>query len=429
MAFPPTPPAVLFAQENVIYFEFDTTSCVGAKDFQAFYTIPGSGTLNQATEDKTSTKNAPGGGKLLRFSFLTAPSTDYDFFSRAVYSSKVANSAFTRQRSNGLNPPPALATINLYADDSSFSARTVDVAPGGLNIFALFKAVGEDQYESQPVVYTANEAFKIKLDFLTPVTEFQYFLQTRNADGITNGEVVKIKTQAVGCPVGQPVLLQYPFFPVYQQIVGNPARASLTILSSFADVDGDNLECFGSLIDLATGQEILSTINQQNNDTKRSLHTFNDLNFGARYSLSSVVRNPLGIQGSTNSFQATTVINPFNPTTPTPGFTGIVSYTEKIQVSGLSNESFTPGLTIEVSLDREFTPAGIENFAYTRLEMNPSIIVSVDDLPLGQIRFVRSRLFSPARNSIRYSNVYEWDGVGAKKPLQVIDVPEVVDVK
>jgi hypothetical protein len=412
----PSPPAVLFAQENQIYFEFDTSGCVGAKDFQAFYTILGSGTLNQATQDKSSTKNAPGGGKLLRFFFLTAPSTDYNLFSRAIYSSKVENSAVISQRSNGPNAPPALPTVNSYSDDSSFSATTVDDPPPGLTIFALFKAVGEDQYESQPVAYTPNLILKITLSFLTPLTQFQYFLQTRNADGITNGPVTTITTQAVGCPIGQPTLVANNGRPFYQQIVGNPAKASLTFFSSFADVDGDNLQCIGRLI-TPTGQEIFSTINLQNNVSKRALHSFNDLNFDTIYTAGCVIQNAFGDQDSSNTPDFTTIVNPFNPLTPTPGFTGIVTLTEKIQVSGLSNESFAPGieLTIEVSPDREFTPFTIEDYTYTRLVVNPSIIISDDDLPLGQIRFVRSRIFFPARNSIRYSNVYEWDGVGAKK--------------
>jgi len=280
----------------------------------------------------------------------------------------------------------------------------------------LYKVIGALQYIEQAVQYNPVGETQIVIPGLIPDTDYQFFLKTQNAQGITNGPLNDVHTQRAGCPTGQPVLLvDAPFSTPYRSVDPN-GRASLTIYSSFANVAGAGLQCTAQLVN-PFNQLIDCNINVQDNANLRSIHTFDNLDFDTQYQLFSVVENAFGFQDSTNQNVALTQLQFHNPLCPSPGFTGIyLTAGTGIIVSALPPGAFAPGISlrIEVSPDAVFTPATIERYAWIRTP-NPAVIVSVNDLPAGQIRFVRSRIYDTQTASLRYSNVYAWDGVGAKR--------------
>lgn len=405
----PTQPVVLFAQNNRIYVEFDTAACAGAISFALRYTQPlvRPVVFEEGTEDAGSRK-----GTVRRYFFGTIPSTPYSFYAQAVYpTGPYGRSAFTNQNSNGPNAPPALVTIQLYADDTSTEIQTlVPIAAAGVQLFLLGKPVGAPFYDSVAINYVPGVRTLIETINLDPLTEYQYFVQTRTAEGITNGPTYRIKTQAAGCPVEQPIaILKYK------------TDTTLTVGSSFGNVIGNNLQAVGVLTQ-PNGQDIYSVINLQNDVARTSIHTFEGLIPNTRYSIFTLIRNQFGFQQSIQRINVPTANNPPNPISPKAGYvTEYDSQTGKGILAGtLADTVFAPGvtLTLEFSPTEAFAPATIVNYPWTRLAVNPSIVTSNADLPVTvppTIGFFRARVFDSQRNSIWYSFAVPWDGIGAKK--------------
>ena len=405
----PTQPVVLFAQNNQIYVEFDTAACVGAISFALRYTQPlvKPVVFEEGTEDAESRK-----GTVRRYYFGTIPSTPYSFYAQAVYpTGPYGRSGFTNQTSNGPNAPPALVTIPLYADNTSIEIQTlVPIAAAGVQLFLLGKPVGAPFYDSVEINYVPGVRTLIESINLIPLTNYQYFVQTRTAEGITNGPVGRTATQANGCPVEQPIAtLKYK------------TDTTLTVGSTFGNVIGDNLQAVGVLTQ-PNGQDIYSVINLQNDVARTSIHTFEGLVPNTRYSIFTLIRNQFGFQQSIQRVSVPTANNPPNPVSPKAGY--VTEYDSPLGGKGilagtLADTVFAPRvtLTLEFSPTEDFAPATIVNYAWTRLPVNPSIVTSNADLTPGTPGFFRARVFDSQRNSIWYSFAVPWDGIGAKKKI------------
>ena len=397
----PSVPRVLYAQDNEIFFEFDTAGC-NTNNFRGRYTGP-DGVIQDAVEEVESRK-----GTVRRYFFGTIPLTNYRIISEAVY----ANGPYGQsdpivQLSNGPDAPPVIQSLTVqYATDTTLQIESNIPIPAGVILALLIKVTDALAYVSVPVPYIAGRPVVFTAVGLLPDTDYKHFFQASSPQGITNGDVFENNTQNVGCPTGQP------------RLVGvNKSSTSITVYSSYANVVGANV--FYANLSTPLGGLVRSVLNTQNAPAQTTAHTFTGLFPNTNYTVLSAVENANGFQVCDNGRNITTAVDPPNALTPGPGFA--ITYITPtggtgVLVSGLDNIAFGGNieLTIEFSPDVTFPGTVLFNLPYIRT-VNPSIIASTADLPLATPGFFRSRIFDIPRNSIRYSNVGDWDGIGATR--------------
>lgn len=395
----PSVPRVLFAQDNEIYFEFDTAGC-NTNNFRGRYTLDG--VIQDAVEDVEFRK-----GTVYRYFFGTIPLTNYSIISEAVYANgPYGQSAPIVQLSNGPDAPPVIQILVVdYATDTTLQIESNIPIPAGVTLALLIKVVGSPAYVSVPVPYIPGQPVIFTATGLLPDTDYQYFFQASSPQGITNGDIFNSNTQNVGCPTGRPTLIGV-----------NKSTTSITVFSSYANVVGD-VQC-AATIRTPIGGLLYSTVNIQDVVARTSGHTFNGLFPNTIYTVLSVVENANGFQICTNGKYITTAIDPANPITPDPGYVSTydsINGGKGVLVSALPNTAFGGNieLTIEFSTDVTFPGTELRNLPY--IKIGQSIIASTEDLPPGVPGFFRGKVYDVPRNSIRYTNVLPWDGIGAKR--------------